>query len=539
MQIGNPVEEKKVLDVVMQARGYAAAADDEPRCLYSAITDCGAGGLSSAVGEMGAEIGAEVDLEGVPLKYAGLRYDEIWISEAQERMVLAVGPENLQTVLDLAASEDVEATVIGRFTHTGRLVVRYEGTVVGDLDMHFLHEGLPGITRQAEWHPRSTKRIATAEPDPEVDPIAALKKSLADYNVASKHWIIRQYDHEVQAGSVVKPLVGPGHGPSDGAVVRPRLDSDRGIALGCGLALDLADVDPYWSAVAAIDEAIRNVVCVGGDPTNAAILDNFCWPRVDDKYKLGALVRSCQACHDAALVYGVPFISGKDSLNNEFALNPRDADMVRDVIARLTGDSAAAAEALANDRLAIPFTLLISAIAIVNDVNRCINSLPRLVGGKAELYLVGLTETEWSPARIGHAAALHTHVAELIESGDIIAAHDCGDGGPIAAIAEMAFGRDCSARVYAGDAFSIHELFAKPISAYVVQPKVAERLESMRSLPDIRVIPIARLTDEERPVFQLHKTPVGGRDQKADTSNRLASISLDELRKAWRSPLDW
>lgn len=537
VQIGNAVEEKKVLDVVLQAREYAATPGAGPSCLYSAITDCGAGGLSSAVGEMAAEIGAEVDLEGVPLKYAGLRYDEIWISEAQERMVLAVPSENLPTILSLAAGEDVEATVIGRFTDTGRLVVRYNGSVVGDLDMHFLHEGLPGITRQAEWRPKTARSVAV--PSSEGDPIALLKKTLADPNVASKHWIIRQYDHEVQGGSVVKPLIGPKHGPSDGAVVRPRLHSDRGIALGCGLALDLADIDPYWSAVAAIDEAIRNIVCVGGDPTNTAILDNFCWPRVDDRFKLGALVRSCQACHDAAIVYGVPFISGKDSLNNEFALNPRDAAMVRDVLAGFSGDADAAAGALADDRLAIPFTLLISAIALVNDVNRCISSLPQLTDGEATLHLVGLRETSWSYAHIGRAAALHTHVAERIAAGDILAAHDCGDGGPIAAVAEMAFGRDCTAHVYAGGSLSIGDLFAKPISAYIVQAKNPAALGSLQALPGVETYAVARLTADPRPVFHLHHGDATACSGNPDASNPMASLPLEDLRKAWQSPLDW
>ncbi|MCK5270024.1 MAG: hypothetical protein KAJ46_04535, partial [Sedimentisphaerales bacterium] len=266
VQIGNAITEKKMLDTLIKTR-------DEG--LYIAITDCGAGGLSSAVGEMGEELGAVVDLEKVPLKYKGLNYTEIWISEAQERMVIAVPEENLTRIKEIFDSEDVEATVIGRYGNEGKLELRYEGETVGELDMKFLHDGLPKYTRKALWQAPELNEPELPEKD---DYTNELKAILSNFNIASKEWVVRQYDHEVQGGSVVKPLVGiENDGPSDAAVLRPRLNTDRGIAVGCGICPQYSDIDSYWMAMAAIDEAVRNVVAVGGQVDRIAILDNFCW----------------------------------------------------------------------------------------------------------------------------------------------------------------------------------------------------------------------------------------------------------------------
>ncbi|GAG11226.1 unnamed protein product, partial [marine sediment metagenome] len=253
VQIGNAITEKKMLDVLLQAREAG---------LYEAITDCGAGGLSSAVGEMGEKLGAEVDLENVPLKYAGLNYTEIWISEAQERMVVAVRPENLEAIMKIFADENVEATVIGKFTNDKKLILRHNAQQVGELDMEFLHDGVPKYSRKALW-----KSPELTEPNlPEKDNYNnELLHILSSYNVASKEWVIRQYDHEVQGSSVVKPLTGvKNDGPSDAAVIKPKFDSDKGVAISCGMNPLYGDIDPYWMAMAGIDEAIRNLICVGG-----------------------------------------------------------------------------------------------------------------------------------------------------------------------------------------------------------------------------------------------------------------------------------
>lgn len=576
VQIGNAIEEKKVLDLVMLAGGYLAATESggSVRCLFSAITDCGAGGLSSAIGEMGAEIGAEVDLEKVPLKYAGLRYDEIWISEAQERMVLSAAPEDVDAILDLAAGEGVEATVIGRFTDTRRLVVRYAGQVVGDMDMAFLHGGVPRGRRLAEW-PGPAEGNGSPRNRPATAPAASsgvglarasrqLRERLTNPTIASKHWIIRQYDHEVQGGSVVKPWCGPGEGPTDAAVIRPRPPSYRGVAIGCGLAPALGDIDPYWMAVAAIDEAVRNAVCVGGDPRRTAILDNFCWPASDDPVALGALVRACQACYDAAKAYGLPFISGKDSLNNVFAMSGQDAAMVLDVIRERRPDLAPIVEAEMRRRpnkLSIPFTLLISAISLVEDVRRCIQPMPRFdvkagadivaaaetppPGDEIILHYVGTGMYEWSAALMASSAELHAAMAELIRSGEIVAAHDVSDGGIAVAVAEMAMTRRCRTIYLRAAEGPTADPLAEPASGYVVQARDATALAPIAAIAGMCVAPVALLrpagADREGEWFAFAEATEAGDGSRLKIWDRLShdEHTLRDLRAAFRAPLDW
>ena len=315
VQIGNAITEKMVLDVIMQARD---------RGLYSSVTDCGAGGFSSAVGEMGEKTGAEVWLDRAPLKYDGLSYTEIWISEAQERMVLSVPPESWDEFESLCRSEGVEASIIGKFVQTGRLLLKYNDNVVADLPMELLHDGRPPIVRDAVYEAPPTSPLELPAPG-SLDLNGTLRKILGSLNVASKEWVIRQYDHEVQGGSVIKPLVGvENDGPGDAAVVRPVLNSYRGIAVSCGMNPHYGDFDTYHMAASAIDEAIRNCIAVGADPSRIAILDNFCWGYTDRPETLGSLVRAALACRDLAIAFGTPFISGKDSLNNEFSYESED-----------------------------------------------------------------------------------------------------------------------------------------------------------------------------------------------------------------------
>ena len=497
VQIGNAITEKKVADVILQARD---------RGLFTAITDCGAGGLSSAVGEMGEKLGALVELDKVPLKYAGLRYDEIWISEAQERMVLAVPQGHADELLKLARGEDVEATVIGRFgTENQELILNYRGNEVGRLSMRFLHNGLPMPRRKAVVTERGTGFQPVSEDKHGLKTHATLRDKLltllAHPNIASKHWIIRQYDHEVQGGSVIKPLVGPQQiGPSDAAVIRPKLGSHRGIALACGLAPHVDD--PYAMAIASIDEAVRNAVCVGADPNRMAILDNFCWPSVDDEQTMGTLVRACEACRDAALAYGIPFISGKDSLHNQFT-NGETGEVIR-----------------------IPRTLLISAIGVIEDVRRCVTmdlKDPRegviaLVSAKPQADLKQL-------------ASLHRAVAQSIRRELITACHDAGDGGWLVALAEMCIASGYGASIEAqGDE---QNYFSESNGRYVVETH-ALGADALRGLIDRAggtctvlgrtspppVLEVGRLTPQRTQKVELH-------------------AFVEDLTKAWRGTLDW
>ncbi len=497
VQIGNAIEEKKLLDALLLAR------DHPDGCLYSAVTDCGAGGLSSAVGEMGAELGAAVDLEKVPLKYAGLRYDEIWISEAQERMVFAVPPERLAQLLSVFKAEEVEATVIGAFTDDRVLRVRYTGHQVGELDMTFLHDGLPRITRTASWNsepraersPGAPAARARHESDTCVSANDKLLQSLSDLNVASREWVIRQYDHEVQGRSVIKPLVGPGFGPSDAAVLRPRYTSYRGIAVGCGLCPDWTEVDPYWMAIRAVDEALRNAICVGGDPERTAILDNFCWPKCDSKESLGALVRACRGAYDAAIAFGLPFISGKDSLNNEFSMSADEA--------RRTG---------LPQRIAIPGTLLISAIAQIEDVRRCVSMDLKepehcLVFASAPVGSVGLDQ----------AKAIHRQAAHWIRSGKVRSAHDVSDGGLAVAVAEMCMASGLGAAVNLSSGTCPHSLSQPVATSYILELGRTDAIASGFPI-------IGRVTERPRLCVTL------------DGSGRI-DLSVDEMAQAWRSSL--
>ncbi len=422
VQIGNAITEKQALDAILEAR------DAEEGCLFRAITDCGAGGFSSAVGEMGEKIGASVNLEKAPLKYAGLTPSEIWISEAQERMVLAVPQENVAALQAICDKYGVEMCDLGEFGTEGtELELKYDGNIVGQISMSFLHDGLPGTTRIASWSP---VECATQGEDA-IDINDMLPKLLAHPNIASKQSIIKQYDHEVQGRSVVRPLVGPlGDAPSDAAVITPVRGSSRGLAIGSGLATGLS-ADPYTMAAAAIDECVRNIVCVGGDPDSTAILDNFCWPSANDEASLGRLVRCAHGCYDAAKAYRTPFISGKDSLNNQF-----------------TKDD--------GETIYIPPTLLVSGFSIVEDIEQCVTMDAKQSGNK--LFLVGQTADNCGGShalQIQPSMACNTALPEVdltagpanaravhnaIKQGLVQSAHDLSEGGLLVALAEMAFG---------------------------------------------------------------------------------------------------
>ncbi|HYX51031.1 MAG TPA: AIR synthase-related protein, partial [Ktedonobacteraceae bacterium] len=388
VQIGAPITEKKVADVIIQARD---------RQLYTAITDCGAGGFSSAIGELGAETGAYVELEKAPLKYQGLTPWEIWLSEAQERMILAVPPEKLDALLEICAIEEVEANIIGTFTANQRLTVSYHGQIVADMDMHFLHEGRPARTLEAVWVKNNiisdvASRIVPARSAGTMRD--ALLSLLSHPTIASKESVIRRYDHEVQGATVLKPLVGrAGNGPGDATVLQPiqnvgaglapalstltasilppsTLDQSNsalaGIILSNGINPLYGKIDPYHMAINAVDEALRNLTAVGGDIERAFILDNFCWGNPTDPLQLGMLVRAVKGCYNAAIGYGTPFISGKDSLNNEYRSN--------------------------GERMPVIPTLLISAVGVIDDAAKTIDMSLKRPGNL--LYQIGITRNE-------------------------------------------------------------------------------------------------------------------------------------------------
>jgi len=315
VQIGDPYTQKKMHDFLLEAR-------DEG--LIAFITDNGGGGLSSSIGESARfSNGARVDLDRVPLKYEGLDQWEIWVSESQERMTVAVGPENLARFMELSAKHAVESTVIGTYTDSGYLHLLYQGRTCAYVRMDLLESDFPQWEFEAEWTSPTMRGLSEpviSEPERHGELLCSI---LAGPNICSRNWIARQYDHEVQGGSVVKPLTGK-HGdvPCDASVTRPRLESLRGLAVSQALNPAYSRIDTYHMAAAVIDEAVRKVLAVGGDPGHLAGVDNFCWPTIefdpdgnpDGKYKAAQLVRANLALRDICLAYGIPLLSGKDSM---------------------------------------------------------------------------------------------------------------------------------------------------------------------------------------------------------------------------------
>jgi phosphoribosylformylglycinamidine synthase len=512
VQIGNAITEKKMLDVLLQAN---------EKNLYEAITDCGAGGLSSAVGEMGEDLGAEVDLEKVPLKYDGLNYTEIWISEAQERMVISVKPENLQAIMKIFADENVEATVIGKFTDTKKLILRYNGQQVAEMDMGFLHNGVPKYSRQAVWKNPALTEPALPKKDNYNDDLLQI---LSSYNVASKEWVIRQYDHEVQGASVIKPLTGATNdGPSDAAVIKPRYDSEKGLAISCGMNPLYGDIDPYWMSLAGIDEAIRNLICTGARFDRIALLDNFCWASCTRPETLGQLVRAAQACYDGAMAFGSPFISGKDSLNNEFVCE--DGTVIT-----------------------IPPTLLISAMSLVDDVKKCVSMDVKKPGNM--LFVVSETKNELGGShyyklsnqlganvpkvdlKVGPEIA--RRISSAIAAGLVASCHDCSEGGLAVALAEMAFaggfgieadlkGLPKSKDVIRADT----QLFSESTSRYIVEVEPEKFSSFVKMMLNVPFGQIGKVTEAKMLTI------------KDENGKIVVKASIDELKQAWQKTFKW
>lgn len=421
VQIGNPIEEKKMADVILKAR-------DEN--LFNAITDCGGGGLSSAIGELAEKTGAEVYLSKVPLKYTGLSYTEIWISESQERMILFMPEKNFKRFKEICDLHDVKATIIGKLRDDQKLILKYEDKIVGEIDLRFLHNGMPKVRRKAVYKRREIIR----EIDWEINDYNELLINIIRHeNIASKEWIVRQYDWEVQGKTVLKPLLESS--PSDGVILKPLREKDKGVAVGCGINPAYGEISPYWMAASVIDEALRNVICCGGDINQTAILDNFCFGNPERKEVMGDIVETCLGAYFAAKGYGVPFISGKDSLYNEFKIGKKV--------------------------ITIPPTLLISAVSIIPDLNKTITSYFKKP--KSKIILIGETYDELggsvyfsifnknfgkvSRVKPQKGKKIMRKIFEAIQNNLILTIHDLADGGLGVALAEMCFTKNLGAEI--------------------------------------------------------------------------------------------
>ena len=458
-----------------------------------------------------------VELGEAPLKYQGLAPWEIWISEAQERMVLSVPKSKLARVLAVCTEEACEATVLGHFTADNRLVVKYRGETHADLDLHFLHKGLPVRVREAVY---TAPTLAEPRLAAETDFAGALLAVMGDHGVCSKEWIIRQYDHEVQAASAGKPLCGLREdGPSDAAVLAPKLGSRRGVVLGNGLNPRYSRLDPAAMAECALDEAMRNIVAAGGDPDYPVILDNYCWGNTREAQPLGELVRATEAVCALAMTYRTPFVSGKDSLHNEFRAGDRT--------------------------IRIPGCILVTAMSIVADVRRTTSSDLKRAGAK--LVLVGVTKDELGGSvyyktkgelgqnvprvdhQLGRDVLIGCHRA--IAARCVLSAHDLSEGGLGAALAEMCIGGKLGARIdlakatVQGTLRPEQILFSESQSRFLLEVP-PDRLADLRA--NLQQVPFAVLGEvtKEATVVIQHQ----GKD--------LARLATADLETAWKRPLD-
>jgi phosphoribosylformylglycinamidine synthase len=471
VQIGDPIVEKLLIDVLV-------GAED----MYSAITDCGAGGLSSAIGEMAEGIGADIDLALVPRKYPGLEPWEVWLSEAQERMVVSVPPRGVSALAKRCDRHGVGWSDLGSFTGDGVLVVRNGDNVVARLDTTFLHDGRPQRHMNATM-PDPQRNGATSRTVD--DPAAALLALLRHPNIASKAATIHRYDHEILGATVVRPLIGAASdGPADG-VVLARPTDQHGIAIGIGVNPWFGLHDPEAMAFAAVDEAVRNVVAVGADPDRIALLDNFSWGDPRRESTMGDLVAAVDGCCAAAFMFNAPFVSGKDSLNNEY----------------VGGDG---------ERHAVPPTLVITAVGHVPDADRCVT--PDLLTPGNVLLLIGSTETEFAgshfdlvhgepddpgvvPAPDTDAATHYRHIFAAMQAGLIVSCHDVSEGGLAVALAEMCIGGRLGASITTlPHDDSVTALFSESIGRMIVE--VEERsVQAFLRIMDENAIILGKVSD--------------------------------------------
>ena len=502
VQVANPIEEEKVKRAIKQI------SDQK---LGSGITDIGGGGLSCGVCETADTYGLGIDayLDRVPLKAEDIAPWEIWISESQERMLMAVPPENLEKVKAIFEAEQVEVTVLGRYNESRHAKIYYKDELVGDMVLETLFNP-PKLHRTTNWKPEVMLDPEVPEP---VDMGEILKKLLASYQICSKEKVVRRYDQEVKGQTVVKPLQGWNAGPSDASVVKPLHDNWKGISIASGINPKYGKIDPYWMAASVIDEAIRNSVCVGG--RRWALLDNFAWGNPEYEDRLGSLVYACRACYDVAKIYKTPFVSGKDSLYNESPLGP------------------------------VAPTLLITSLGILPDVRKAITMELKEAGNA--LYLVGVTKPE-----IGGSEYLHLHgelggsvpkldaetnlkayhkLLDAMDSGLVRACHDCSEGGLGVAVSEMAFTGDLGvdldlAKVAVSEKMRDDILlFSESNGRLLVEVPAGKTTEFEKAMEGSAVSCVGAIKSEGKLTVTKDGKPI-------------FEETLEELMGAWKTPLE-
>lgn len=508
VQIGNAVEQKRTFDAILACRDKG---------LLRFVQDCGGGGYSSAIGEVAEKTGADIYLDKIPLKYPGLASWEIWISESQERMILIVDPKHVAQVQVICKNYNVGANILGKITNTKHLRLYYNDKIECDISNTFLHNGCPTTTKEGIYIPTKLNEPNLKEP---TNYNQVLKKLLATWDICSKESIVRQYDHEVQGTSVVKPFAGQGNdAPNDAAVVAPILGSNKGMVVGHGLIPSYGKIDPYWGAAAAIDEAVRNLVCVGADPERIALIDNFIWPTPEEK-ELGDLDRAVDACYDTATKMSMPFVSGKDSLSSTY-------------------------RGAYGEIIKIPPTLCVSAFAAMDDIYKSITAPFKQVG--SNIYIIGTTSQELGGSayyglynKLGSSVPKHDPKAALklykkiykaIRKRFVISAHDASEGGIAVGIAEMCFG-GLGARIdLAGVPISgsksmrpDHILFSESNSRIIVEVPTNKKALFKKLFGALPYGLIGEVTENSH-LSISHK------------KNIIIDESILSLKKAWKKPI--
>ncbi len=504
VQIGNAIEEKRMLDATLRL-------SDEK--LIRAITDCGAGGYSSAIGEMGKDTGARVYLERVPLKYSNLSPWEIFLSESQERMILAIKPTDLKEVMKICKLYNVEANVIGEFIDNQMLEVFYKNETVCALSMDFMHNGVPIKTLLG----KSREKVSPVRlPKQQHELLSILKKVLAHPNVCSKEPIVRLYDHNVQGSTALHPFSGVEmDGPQDGAIVKPFLDKPYGMAISHGLSPSLMKIDPYWGSVWAITEAVSNFVAMGGSTKDAALIDNFIFPTPDSE-TIADLDKTVDACLQMSKLLLMPFVSGKDSLSSTYKYP--DGRLLK-----------------------IPPVLLISVFGRIKDVRNTattdfkkIGSSIVLVGNPdfmsmgGSVYFDVLSQTgQFSVPKVDLQTlpSVFEKIYKGIERGEILSVHDISDGGLAVAISEMGFGGGIGAEIDIskfGKTRPDFVLFNETAGSFVVEVENDRTAKKLFSNIPYKIL--GKTQKDKSLIFKSGK-------------KEILSSSLSSLKNAWQKPM--
>jgi phosphoribosylformylglycinamidine synthase len=514
VQIGNAVEEKRMSDALLEAR--------DTDCIR-AITDCGAAGFSSAIGEIAEDTGVTVDIAQAPLKYEGLAPWEIWLSESQERMVAAIPPEKLDEFMEICAKYNVEATSLGEFDDSHTLTVNYGEQNVVELDYEFLKEGLPQRVMEARYdHPRIPE-IRPTTPESATEWTDRLKAVLAHGNVCSKEPIVRQYDHGVQGGNIVGPFGGASQeGPNDALVIRPLLDKPYGVVQAHGMNPILSRIDPYEGSIWATTEALANYVAVGGDPDEAALVGNYIAGHPNDETVMGDLDSIVDGAVDMMDILKIPVISGKDSLSSTY----RDKD---------------------GEAITIPPVYCVSAFGRIPDVEKTVTSAIKQPG-KSDLYLVGRPDNSMGGSTYydiadgsgGQVPRIDTHslpsvlrgMHQAIKSGSVLACHDVSEGGLAAAVAEMCFGGEGGAHLFVPSGRDAQTfLFNETAGCFVVELDAGTDPQNV--FGDMPHALVGTTLSEAR-VSAIESDKLNSWNWDG---NNLFEASVEELKKAWQQPM--